>query len=536
MWTVAQHQVNEREAALAVGAAGALYATYRLLTAVYRAGAVSRALDAQGLHRPSSTLPVLGNTLDVLFFQTHRLQDWFADESKLSGGKPWVLSILGKAQTLVLTSPSDTEDVFKRQFDVFDKGPDLTELCYDFLGNGIVAVDGEGWRQQRRAASHLFSMHMFRDVMDVVVAEKALQLRDLLAHVAQSEQRVVGLKLLLSKFTSDVFTKIGFGVDLHGLDPRNVHAAEEDAHPFLAAVSTMMETFGARLQSPVFLLKLKRFLGLGDEGKWAKQAPVIQELVQDIMAQALARRVAAEKAGKTTEHVEKDLVSLFAASGEMDANTVRDAALNLFVAGKDTTSFSLSWFIVNMNRYPRVLAKLREEIEKNLPALMTGELDAPSMEDLQKLPYLEAAVRENLRLYMSTVHRAPNRSTTLADGTFVPYGAHVIVPVYAASRVPEIWGPDAEEFRPERWIDEATGKLQTVSPFKSLSFIGGPRQCLGMRFALLEMRVVLAVLLSRFDFETVQDPAEITYDFSMVIPVKGPLQVKVTERGAAAKA
>ncbi|KAG3074292.1 hypothetical protein PI125_g22025 [Phytophthora idaei] len=108
------------------------------------------------------------------------------------------------------------------------------------------------------------------------------------------------------------------------------------------------------------------------------------------------------------------------------------------------------------------------------------------MSDLQKLPYLEAAMRESLRLYMTTVHRAPNQSVTLDGGLHVPFGTHVIVPTYAMGRMPSVWGEDAAEFRPERWIDE-DGKVIKMSPFKFFSFLAGPHQCLGMRFALLEM-------------------------------------------------
>ncbi|RLN68236.1 hypothetical protein BBJ28_00015721, partial [Nothophytophthora sp. Chile5] len=69
-------------------------------------------------------------------------------------------------------------------------------------------------------------------------------------------------------------------------------------------------------------------------------------------------------------------------------------------------------------------------------------------------------------------------------------------------------------------------------PFQFFSFLAGPHQCLGMRFAMLEMQTVLAVLLSRFDIRTVQDPFEITYDFSLVIPVKGPLLATIHDRVA----
>ncbi|KAE8991555.1 hypothetical protein PR003_g21370 [Phytophthora rubi] len=96
-----------------------------------------------------------------------------------------------------------------------------------------------------------------------------------------------------------------------------------------------------------------------------------------------------------------------------------------------------------------------------------------------------------------------------------------------------VWGEDAGEYKPERWIDPETGKVKHVSSFKFISFIAGPRQCIGMRFALLQMRIAIAVLFSRFDLKTVDDPFEITYDIAFTLPVKGPLNVSVHEIASA---
>lgn len=85
-----------------------------------------------------------------------------------------MLRIIGRPPTLVLTSPREIEEVFKTHVDIFEKGPDICEIGYDFFGDGIVGVDGEKWLKQRRTASHLFSMTMLRDVMDAVVIEKSL--------------------------------------------------------------------------------------------------------------------------------------------------------------------------------------------------------------------------------------------------------------------------------------------------------------------------------------------------------------------------
>ncbi|GMF12099.1 unnamed protein product [Phytophthora lilii] len=521
MWTPSQHA---DKAAAAVAFVTAVYVGCNVLSAVVARRAVNRALAKQGLHEPPS-LPVLGQTLDLMIHHKDRFHDWFTEQCLAARGRPWVLRIVGRPPTLVLTSPQEIEDVFKAQVDIFEKGPDICEIGYDFFGEGIVGVDGEKWLKQRRTASHLFSMTMLRDVMDAVVMEKSLQLRDVLAECARLN-KPVSMKSLLAKLSSDVFTKIGFGVDLNGLGG---DVDVEMEHPFIKAIEIFGFVFQSRLQSPMWLWRLKKRFGLAEEGELRKAQKIVHDLVREIMKKSIDN-----KNSSTSSKQQKDLITLFMESMDSTADVmeVRDTVMNFFLAGKDTTSFSMSWMIVNMNRYPRVLDKIRAEINANLPELITGELEAPSMSDL---PYLEAAMRESLRLYMATVHRAPNKSTTLSSGLHVPFGTHVIVPTYAMGRMPTVWGEDAAEYRPERWIGE-DGRVMKISLFKFFSFLAGPHQCLGMRFALLEMQTVMAVLLSRFDIETVENPFDITYDFSLVIPFKGPLMANIHDRSVVAAA
>ncbi|CEG42001.1 Cytochrome P450 [Plasmopara halstedii] len=525
MWGIAQHRVNEQQTWLVFGVLGGLYLGYKLLPAMYKEMKITCALDAQRLHRPKSTLPILGNTLDVMFFQKNRLQDWMAEQSQISKGRPWVLRIIGRPQTLIITSPEACEDVFKTQFNVFGRGDDLVDLQHDIFGEGVAGVDGEKWIKQRRIASRMFSMKMLRDVMEDVIIEKSVRFRDVLAQCAK-DRRIVPMRSLLGKFSSDVFTKVGFGVDLHGLDG---DLNSEMDHPFIQAVDGYAEVFGARLQSPMWYWKLKRFLNVGDERMLKRCIKVATELLNEVVHESIKSKTVDDWKTKT------DLLTLFIDStGKTDSSDIRDAMMNFFLAGKETTSFSLAWVIVNLNRHPRVLAKLRQEIREKLPKLMTGEMQAPTMEDLSKVPYIEAVLKESLRLFMTGVHRAPSRSTTLREGTFVPLGAYVVVSVYAAARMTNVWGEDAAEYNPDRWLDEETGKMKFVNPFQFVTFGGGPHQCVGMRFALLEMQTVIAVLFSRFDIKTIEDPFKITYDYSVTLPVKGPLECTIHEAGAPA--
>ncbi|TDH71946.1 uncharacterized protein CCR75_003143 [Bremia lactucae] len=97
-----------------------------------------------------------------------------------------------------------------------------------------------------------------------------------------------------------------------------------------------------------------------------------------------------------------------------------------------------------------------------------------------------------------------------------------------------VWGDDAAEYNPDRWIDAESGKMKQMNSFQFITFGGGPHQCVGMRFAMLEMQTVIAVLFSRFNIKTVEDPFKITYDYSVTLPVKGSLECTIHEASAPA--
>ncbi|KAF4318544.1 hypothetical protein BBO99_00008285 [Phytophthora kernoviae] len=498
-----------------------------VLMLLWRKIADKGSVDEKQLFRPASTLPVLGNTLDLMWFQKHRLHDWFTEQSLASGGKPWLLTMTGQLPRIVVTSPEAYQDIFKTQFDVFGRGSGKIGL--DILGEGIFNVDGDKWRHQRRVTSHLFSMHMLKNCMNAVIREKSVKLRDVLAECAEKGDPV-SMKSLLSKFTADVFTQIGFGVDLKGLDgPENV----ESSHP----VDTALQVIQIRLQSPMWIWKLRRFLNIGSERKLRDSMKVVYDSIQQIMTQSVAGKKKRESysSSKCNPDIEdkssqKDLMTLMLQSSDFtDPREVRDVAVNFYAAGKDTTAFSLSWFIVMVNRHPRVLCKVRQELRAVVPQLFTGELDTPTLEHLQQLTYLEAALKESLRLNSLVVYRLANRDTTLSDGTFVTKGSRVLFSMYASARLPSVWGPDAAEYKPERWIDEQTGKSKAMPPYQFVSFSAGARQCIGMRLAMMEMLTVLAVIFSRFDIQTVQNAFDITYDFSLVLPVRAALDPKQTK-------
>lgn len=489
------------------------------------------------VHRIPSTLPVLGNTWDLVRMLP-RIHDFTVDNCLLFQGEPVATRALGQPDMVTVSTPAAVEDVLKTHFDKFPKGSYFCDNVHDLLGDGIFGVDGDKWVHQRKTANHLFTMRALRDSMTSSIWSHAVELRRIFDRAA-SDGAPLDLFKLFNRFTMEAFAEIGFGVRLGAL-------AANVEHPFQTAFDEAQRVLALRFTRPMWFWKTQRWLNVGAEGELRRHIHVIDSTVFGIINESLARRSAAHGGVEAdVEQRQRDIVSLFldnmhsvpgvdAEQQRVDPTYLRDIVVNFLIAGRDTTAQALSWFFLCLSANPAVEATIVSEIRSKTPRVASGEDTTPTMEQASELVYLEAALKETLRLYPSVpfVNKKATEDVVLSDGTLIAAQSIVGVPMYAMGRMPYVWGPDAAEFKPERWLDPATGKLVNASPFKFVAFNAGPRTCLGMNLALLEMKLVVSSLLARFRV-ALEHPAAVRYDFSLTLPVKGVMSAAVTPRGLA---
>ncbi|BGP40305.1 hypothetical protein JCM10450v2_004286 [Rhodotorula kratochvilovae] len=173
-------------------------------------------------------------------------------------------------------------------------------------------------------------------------------------------------------------------------------------------------------------------------------------------------------------------------------------ALTQLIAGSDTTSNSSCAIMYHIVANPHAYKKLREELDSTFgPRGITGVMD---YDDVKALPYLGACINEALRLHSTSGMGLPRLMTqdTAVCGEVFPAGTILSVPSYSIHRIKEIWGDDAESYRPERWLvsEEKTRELE-----KALNiFSYGPRSCVGRNVAMMELFCFIATLNFRYDF------------------------------------
>ena len=217
---------------------------------------------------------------------------------------------------------------------------------------------------------------------------------------------------------------------------------------------------------------------------------------------------------------------------ETDAN-LACFSQTFLVAGHETTATAMIWAMYMLCQHPEVQQKLRDEVRSKLPS-PDSEITAAEIDDCH---YLRAVCTEVLRLWapVSLTLRVAACDTSIV-GQFVPKGTVVILAPWAINASTHLWGPDALEFKPERWLDadgKANNKGTAESNYSFLTFLHGPRSCIGQKFAQAEFECLLAAWVGRFETNFEEGSAlqkgEIEIDGGITAKPKGGLWVKLKE-------
>jgi cytochrome P450 len=181
-----------------------------------------------------------------------------------------------------------------------------------------------------------------------------------------------------------------------------------------------------------------------------------------------------------------------------------------------------------LSQHPRVQDRLRAECNAALAHTPTAEVGAATFEP-ENMPFLAAVCNETLRLYPPAPSTARHAVVdTMVGGVRVPKGTSATISPWAINRSRALWGADAAEFNPDRWLEEsnaATGGAE--GPYAFLTFLHGPRSCIGQSFARLEVKCLLTALVTRFRFEPAEPGQKIGVGGFVTIKPQGGLRLKV---------
>ncbi|XP_051132465.1 cytochrome P450 704C1-like [Andrographis paniculata] len=464
--------------------------------------------------------PVGGTILNQLL-NFNRLHDYITDLARKH--RTYRLITHNPFKDEVYTSdPRNVEHMLKTKFDNYGKGWYNHSMLKDLLGDGIFTVDGEKWLEQRKASSHEFSGKALRDTSGTVFKRNAVKLANIVLEASSSDQPL-DIQDLFMKSTLDSIFKVAFGVELDSMC-----SSTEEGAQFSHAFDDASALIAWRYVD--VLWKTKKFLNIGLEAKLKEHIKVVDDFVYKVI-----HRKIQQMQDHRMESKKEDILSRFLQLSKTDPKYLRDIILNFVMAGKDTTATTLSWFFYMLCKHPHVQETVAEEISDIIslkPDETIQEFGARLCEEaLDKMHNLHSALTETLRLYppVPVDPKLCLADDTFPDGYQVKKGDVVAYLPYAMGRMKGIWGDDAEEFKPERWLDE-NGRFQQQSPFKFTAFQAGPRICLGKEFAYRQMKILSAVLLRFFIFKLSDEKKPVKYRTMINLHINGGLHIHAFRR------
>lgn len=436
-------------------------------------------------------------------------------------------------ERLLVTSPRALAEVLVTKNYDFVKPAQIRFSIGRILGNGLLLAEGDEHKAQRRNLLPAFAFRHIKDLYPVFWDKARESVEAMTQQVLRDSDggrtAVLEVGAWASRVTLDIIGVAGLG--------RDFGAVRDPGNPLSQAYW--------RVFQPSRQARLLGLLGLVFPARLLHRLPVrrnedidaanrlIRATCADLIAEKKKKKEKEEKEKEKKEesdladlagraNADVDILSVALESGAFDDENLVDQLMTFLAAGHETTASAMTWAAYLLARHPDVQERLRAEVRERLPPLLPllggggggGEAPAASASvtsaDIDRMPYLHAVCSEVLRYFSPvplTIREAARDTTVL--GRRVPRGTQIMLVPPAVNRSRALWGDDAAVFDPDRWLSRPGGNGGAgsagsgggaTSNYAFMTFLHGPRSCIGQAFARAEFACLLAAWVGRFAF------------------------------------
>ncbi|KAH0534611.1 hypothetical protein KQX54_005863 [Cotesia glomerata] len=469
---------------------------------------------------PGKSYPIIGNSLDLA---GHPEDVWnFINRTSIKYYPVWKIW-LGIWPVVTICHPDDVQILLTSTKNL-DKS-NIYDLLHPWLQDGLLLREGEKWRSRRKILTPAFHLNNLREYMDCFTNHTNHLIKNLKAE-SGSNGVIKELLPLLTKFTLNIILESIMGVAIE----------ENDMEQYKQSVYEFGETFIYRSFRP--WLRSEFLFKLTSKGRqYQKNLKVLHGFTKKIIEKR--KQYYEETGGKYSDSAmsadEKDLQPikanqkrlsflniLFSAveqNEDVDDQGIQEEVDGFIFAGYDTTGISLLFTILLLAEHRDIQNRVRAEIEEVL-ADNNGQVN---FDNIKHLTYLECCIKESLRLYPSAVLISRKIQEDLVlKHCYVPKGTIIILRIFDTHRDAKFW-PRPNVFDPDRFLPENSVDRH---PFSFIPFSAGSRNCIGQKFAMLEMKTFMAGLLYNFYLEPQETTANVRFTPEIVIRPAHPVYAK----------
>ena len=453
------------------------------------------------------TFPLLGHSLYLPYDPHQFLLYIIAQLEHL--GDTFVLWF-GCSPLILTADPKWAEAVLSSQ-ELITKS-DFYDFLHEWLGFGLLTSTGKKWKNRRKILTPTFHFTILNDFAEVFQEQSELlvkRLNDLAGSGKELDiQTPIGLVAL------DIISETAMGV--------KINAQQSSTSEYVQAVLRMTAHVQRRQRNP--LLWPNFLYGITHYGiEYKKDLKTLLDFTNNVIEKRISdRNFDQEEPVKATKKIAfLDLLLDLYVKGEIDLQGIREEVDTFMFEGHDTTAAAMSWSIYMIGLYPEVQKKIHEEID-SMP-----DDDLPVIDKVRNLKYLEAAIKEALRLYPSVplYGRYVSKSTVI-DNKLVPKGTSLLLLSYGLHRNKAYW-TNPDDFNPDRFLAD---DFATRHPYQYVPFSAGPRNCVGQKFALLEEKIVLYNVMKYFSVKTVQAIKDVKLHGEIILRSNNGLWVELQRR------
>ncbi|EPS41100.1 hypothetical protein H072_5009 [Dactylellina haptotyla CBS 200.50] len=379
------------------------------------------------------------------------------------------------------------------------------------LGNGILMAEGDEHKRQRKILIPAFHPRHLRSLFPLFFTKSQEMVELITGEIvkAQVDDPIIDFNSWGSRLTLDIIGIAAAGIEFNAM-------TDPDSKMLKTYRKVFSPTPGQQWMGILNMfmpLWLMRNLPLAAVREITAARNVIMGVCLDMI-----RTKKQQLAEKKTMH--PDILSIMIEEGSLSDDEMKNQLMTFMAAGHETTTAAVSWSLYELARRPEIAEKLRAAIREAIPSL-----DDPNttMETIDGIRYLRNFCNEILRFRSPvplTIREAAQDEEL--NGQKIPKGTTVMIITGVMNLSEEYWGPDAKEFNPDRW-DKPGGNGGATSNYATLTFLMGPRSCIGQKFSVEEFKAIIACLAGRFAFEEkVKD---------MDISVRGGITQRPTHEG-----
>jgi cytochrome P450 family 110 len=406
-----------------------------------------------------------------------------------------VTLMFGSTPLVYVSNPSGIKEIFTNTKEIGAKGDLNRDFALMTGKKGVLQLDGLIHKNRRKLL-----MQTFHGARMQACGQRICKLTEKII-----SKQTVGRPFVAYPAIEDITLKVGIEVVM-GLDKEERH--DKIKHLFISALR-----YGQSTKDKILI----NIFGERDLGRWSPQGYLLQlrqQLFQLLLTEVEERR---KQLDFSRTDMLTDLIFAEDETGQpLSDEEVRDLILSPIFAAGDASGAAIAWALYWIHRLPAMRLRLLEELDS------LG--DNPDPMSIYALPYLNAVCNEVLRIYPTQLFAFPRlvESTVEVMGYKLNPGTVLIANIYSTHQREDLY-PNPKEFQPERFLEKQ------FSPYEFLPFGGGSRVCIGATFALFEMKLILATILSRYELELVsQRPEHPKYGGLICYPASG---VKMVMRG-----